>query len=325
MDHDEVLRLFDHRMRRDAPPDHAGVRVERVGNVVRWTGGPNDWNGVVWSDLDAANADAAIAEQVRHYGALGFGFEWKTYSHDTPADLGERLLRAGFTAGDPESLMVAETSAPTAPTAPTDQVERAGGFRLVDMTDEVGIDLAIEVHEAAFGTDGGRLRGQLLERLAHAPDSFVVTLAMTGDRPVGSARVEFAPGADFAGLWGGGIVEEFRGRGLYRGLVAHRSGLAACRGVPLLLVDAMPTSRPILRRLGFERLGTTTPYLCAPRDVSGRPSGSPRRVGPAPGPAPTSPFVPHGGADPGPSRGTTDRDRRSGPGGAPEGAPRQGR
>ncbi|MQS07589.1 GNAT family N-acetyltransferase [Streptomyces alkaliphilus] len=261
MDHAGVLRLFDRRVRRDAPPDHAGVRVEDRGNVVRWTGGPHDWNGVVWSDLDAANADAAIAEQVRHYGALGVGFEWKTHSHDTPADLGERLLCAGFTAREPESLMVAEVAAPTAPAGGG---ERPDGLRLVDVTDAVGIDLAVGVHEAAFGTDGGRLRDQLLERLAHAPDSFVVTLAMAGDRPVGSARIEFTPGTDFAGLWGGGIVTGFRGRGLYRDMVAHRARLAADRGARFLVVDAMPTSAPILRRLGFERLGTTTPYFREP-------------------------------------------------------------
>ncbi|MGH3000929.1 MAG: GNAT family N-acetyltransferase, partial [Gaiellaceae bacterium] len=28
-----------------------------------------------------------------------------------------------------------------------------------------------------------------------------------------------------------------------------------------LYVDALPTSRPILERLGFERLTTTTPYV----------------------------------------------------------------
>lgn len=257
MDHDRVLSLFDRQLRRDLPPDHPGVRVEQVAGVVRQSGGPADWNGVVWSDLDASNADAAIAEQLRHYGALGVGFEWKTYAHDRPADLGERLLRAGFTAEEPESLMIAEVRALST------ALECPEGTRLVDAIDEAGINLAVEVHEAAFGASGQRLRGQLLDRIAHHPDSFVMTLALVGDRPVGAARIEFTPGADFAGLWGGGIVAEFRGRGLYRALVAHRARLAAARGVRYLQVDAMPTSRPILQRLGFERLSTTTPYVRA--------------------------------------------------------------
>ncbi|MBC9713619.1 GNAT family N-acetyltransferase [Streptomyces sp. TRM66268-LWL] len=255
MDHEEVLRLFDRQMRREVPADHPGVRVEDIGTVVRQSGGPADWNGVVFSDIDESTADAVIAEQVRHYGALGVEFEWKTYSHDRPADLGERLVRAGFVAGEPESLMIAEVAPQTG------AVELAHGLRLVDATDAAGIELAAQVHDEAFGTDGSRLKQQLLDRLAHAPDSFVMTLALAGERPVSAARIEFAPGVDFAGLWGGGTVAEFRGRGIYRALVAHRARIAAARGITYLQVDAMPTSRPILERLGFEQLSVTTPYV----------------------------------------------------------------
>jgi hypothetical protein len=42
--------------------------------------------------------------------------------------------------------------------------------------------------------------------------------------------------------------------------VAHRARLAAERGYRYLQVDAMPDSRPILRRLGFTELATTTPF-----------------------------------------------------------------
>jgi hypothetical protein len=36
--------------------------------------------------------------------------------------------------------------------------------------------------------------------------------------------------------------------------------LAAARGFRYLQVDASPDSRPILRRLGFAELATTTPF-----------------------------------------------------------------
>jgi hypothetical protein len=54
------------------------------------------------------------------------------------------------------------------------------------------------------------------------------------------------------------IAEQIRG--VYRALVAHRARLAIERGYRYLQVDAMPASEPILRRLGFVRLGTTIPY-----------------------------------------------------------------
>ncbi|MCW8219460.1 GNAT family N-acetyltransferase, partial [Streptomyces griseolus] len=65
----------------------------------------------------------------------------------------------------------------------------------------------------------------------------------------------------FAGLWGGGTVEHWRGRGVYRALVAHRAALAAERGYRHLQVDATDRSAPILRRLGFSALSTVTPYV----------------------------------------------------------------
>ncbi|MYS42540.1 GNAT family N-acetyltransferase, partial [Streptomyces sp. SID5998] len=72
------------------------------------------------------------------------------------------------------------------------------------------------------------------------------------------------PGTGFAGLWGGGTVAGWRGRGVYRALVAHRARIAADRGYRHLHVDASAQSRPILERLGFAALTTTTPYVYEP-------------------------------------------------------------
>ena len=72
--------------------------------------------------------------------------------------------------------------------------------------------------------------------------------------------MEFRSGTDFAGLWGGATLPAWRGRGVFRSLVAHRAALASTRGFRYLQVDASADSRPILRRLGFVELGTTTPF-----------------------------------------------------------------
>ncbi|MFI5804670.1 GNAT family N-acetyltransferase [Streptomyces sp. NPDC051561] len=249
-----VREVFDTEMRREAPQDSPGVTQERVGGVVRQTGGDSDWNGIVWSGLTAGTADEAIAEQVRHYRAHGLAFEWKHYSHDEPLDLGQRLLAAGFRPDEPESVMVAEVSAlPEGPVLPE-------GVRLVPVTDRAGVGLVVRAHELAFGDDASRLGERLLAQLTEAPDSVAAVVAMAGDQPVSAARAEFPSGTRFATLWGGGTVEEWRGRGIYRALVAHRARIAAERGLRYLQVDAMETSRPILERLGFARLTTTTPY-----------------------------------------------------------------
>ncbi|GHH14310.1 hypothetical protein GCM10018780_54780 [Streptomyces lanatus] len=253
-----MLALFDRDMREGARPDGPGARVERVGGVVRQVSSAQGWNGVVWSDLDESSADAAIAAQIAHFSGLGLAFEWKLYGHDLPVDLGQRLGRAGFTSQPEETLMIGEAAALDLDAEPPD------GIRVLPVTDRAGVDLVAEVHEKAFGTDGSRLRHQLLAQLTPDADTVVAVIALAGDTPVSAARMELVPGTRFAGLWGGGTVEGWRGRGIYRALVAHRGRAAVARGYRYLQVDAMSTSRPILERLGFEPLTTTTPYVYTP-------------------------------------------------------------
>ncbi|MER6047244.1 GNAT family N-acetyltransferase [Streptomyces sp. NPDC056149] len=259
MDHEEVLALFDRQLRRDAKADRPGARVERDGNVVRQVGADHDWNGVLWSDLDDATADAAITAQVRYFAALGREFEWKAYAHDRPGDLGRRLLSAGFTAEPEEAVMVAPIQdLPNVVALPE-------GIHLRPVTDPAGVDLVAEVHEQAFGTSSTRLRQRLLDQLTQNSETVSMAVAMAGDRPVCSARMELNPGTEFAGLWGGGTVAAWRGQGIYRALVAHRARIAADLGYRYLQVDATDQSRPILQRLGFEVLSTTTPYVYQPQ------------------------------------------------------------
>ena len=62
-------------------------------------------------------------------------------------------------------------------------------------------------------------------------------------------------------MFGGITLPEFRGRGLYRATVAKRAELARERGYRWLYSDALPTSRPILERVGFVPITTTEPFM----------------------------------------------------------------
>ena len=61
----------------------------------------------------------------------------------------------------------------------------------------------------------------------------------------------------------GGVLPEYRGRGIYRALVARRAQLAIEGGYSILQVDASDDSRPILERLGLHVVGGTTPFVTA--------------------------------------------------------------
>jgi hypothetical protein len=56
-------------------------------------------------------------------------------------------------------------------------------------------------------------------------------------------------------LYGGATAPRARGRGAYRALVRARWDEAVARGTPALITQGGSMSRPILERLGFERVG----------------------------------------------------------------------
>jgi GNAT superfamily N-acetyltransferase len=256
-----VLSEYDAQVRRGMHSDGSGALGEWAGPVVRWsTVRGEGWCGIAWSDLDADGADAVIAEQVAYFAARGEQFEWKLYSYDQPPDLGRRLAAAGLVAEDAEALMVADAGL----IAGNDGADVAlpAGVRLVPVTDDAGVDLMIDVHDRVFGPDP-QLRRSLLAHLRNSPKFNALVLAMAGDTPVCASRVSF-DATDFAGLWGGGTLPEWRGRGIYRAMVGYRARLAAERGYRYLQVDASPMSRPILERLGFACLAMTTPYVWSP-------------------------------------------------------------
>ena len=92
----------------------------------------------------------------------------------------------------------------------------------------------------------------------------LAVLISAGSAVVCAGWVRFELGTHFATFWGGGTVPAWRGRGIYRAMVAYRANLAAERGFRFIQVDASSNSRPILERLGFVAVTTTTPYVWSP-------------------------------------------------------------
>jgi GNAT superfamily N-acetyltransferase len=258
VDIDAVRAAFDAQIRRKAVADEPGAVIEADAGVLRWVAPGTQTSCIIWSQLSADSADAAIAGQREYFAARGTPVEWKYYDYDRPADLPQRLLAAGFEPEDEELMLVAETAAMSL------EVVLPGGVRLMPVTDEAGLAAMTAVHDLAFDDPSPELSERLADQLREAPDSLAMVVAMAGHEPVSAARIEFVEGTDFAGLWGGGTVPAWRGKGIFRALVAYRAGLAAARGYRYLQVDALPTSRPILQRLGFQAVASTTPYVFTP-------------------------------------------------------------
>ena len=138
------------------------------------------------------------------------------------------------------------------------------GLRLRTVDSRADLDRVAAMESEVWGEDWSWLADDLVERIAdpHAPAT--VYVVEDGDRVVSAAWLAPTVGTRFAGLWGGSTLADYRGRGIYRALVARRASDAVAAGYSLLQVDASDDSRPILERLGLHVVGGTTPYVWTP-------------------------------------------------------------
>jgi hypothetical protein len=275
IDDQVLLRAYDEQMRRPAHTQRPGITIERDGPLLRVAGqfrgfvtGPRDLG------VNGAELDALIARQRDFFAARGEAVEWKTRGHDLPADLTARLRAAGFVPEDRETVLIGVAAVMAAdPVLPA-------GVSLRQVTADTDMRAIAAMESEVWGQDWGWLADDLIARTASAPDDIAVFAVddQTAGRLVSAAWLVFYPGTDFAGLWGGSTLAAWRGRGIYRALVAVRARHAVARGVRYLQVDASDDSAPILGRLGFRAVTTTTPYIWTPSAVTRLPLAGELRV-----------------------------------------------
>ena len=266
-DASELLAAYDAQLRDHVPdPLPKGATVERDGPLLRFFGlfGLGNRGFISYRDLaglDGDDLDELIARQVRVFTERGERFEWKLHGHDRPPDLPHRLRAAGFLTEDEETVVIARVDeAASSPVLPE-------GVSLREVTDRNDLDrIATFERDAWEDEDDQSWIADMLEAERTAnPSGISIVVAEAGGAIVCAGWVRFESGTDFATLWGGATLPAWRGRGIYRATVAHRAVLAAQRGFHYLEVDASNDSRPILERLGFTAVTTTTPFVWSPR------------------------------------------------------------
>jgi GNAT superfamily N-acetyltransferase len=241
------LDLERRTLRRD------GEVIEILPQVTRLRPDDAAYHCLTFSALTPETADRVIAEQIAHYRALNAPFEWKVYSHDPPPDLLARLARHGFAVGPREAVLVLDLAPPAPWTTDPPPCE----ILRVRSPDDVKRFRAAA--EEIFGKDYGLTAGQLERSLRTGSTHHLAYIAVMNGVPAAIGRLYTHPSSRFGGLYGGGTRPAFRGQGLYRALVAARARHAARLGAHHLIVDALPTSQPILQRLGFRHVADTWP------------------------------------------------------------------
>ena len=152
-----------------------------------------------------------------------------------------------------EAVLIAEASS-----IPSPEVEVTGA-----RTPEL-VGAFAELADRVFGDPMPGVRETLLRALEQDEPTRLATIVLADGVAVSGGRIDLPKQGEFAGMFGGVTLPEFRGRGFYRATVAERARLASDRGFRWLYVDALPTSRPTLERLGFRQITTTTPWTWPP-------------------------------------------------------------
>ncbi|MGX7681667.1 GNAT family N-acetyltransferase [Jatrophihabitans sp. DSM 45814] len=252
----ELLEVYDAQVRGTVASRlpgtwtaHPDARVLRVRTPHR---GFAFSDGLVGATVD--ELDGYVLRTREFFAASGESVEWKLYSNDHP-QLPERLRAAGFRPEDEESVMVGRVQdLLEAGQAPPSVTIRA-------TTERRDLDRIAAMELSVWGQDWSWLAEDLSDRVSSAPADIVILVAEAEDTIVSAGWLVIMPGTQFSGLWGGSTLAEWRGKGIYRALVAERARIANARGLTFVQVDASDDSRPILERLGLVRVATTTPWV----------------------------------------------------------------
>jgi hypothetical protein len=252
-----LLAAYDEQLRTDAETPGA-VSVTRHGPL-RLVTFPGGRGFITYRDLGGADADAIrrlVPEALAHYRANPEinRVEWKTRGHDRAPGLHEALLENGFSAGEPESIMLGEARLLAV------DVALPEGVTLRRVTEAADVRAMSAMSDEAFGDPVSEdMADALLHRLA-LDDGMELWVAEAEGGFVSAGRLEPVHGTSFAGIWGGATRKEWRGRGIYRALTAARARSALRMGKTLINSDSTEYSRPILERSGLLKVSTTTPY-----------------------------------------------------------------
>lgn len=255
----ELRTAYDRQIRSRAGSANGGT-IERVGPLIRKIGFDGD-GFLLYPDLGGLEGDALdklIAQQVDHFAQLGRQVEWKYYTHDLPADLPARLTAAGFVPDDEECVLIGDVRELPAEVTPP------AGIRLREITTQADLERVRVLEEEVWGYSHDWLPGALTRALDDDDPAVIVVAETEDDQLVCASWMRFHTGTDFASLWGGSTLSAWRGRGIYRALVAYRRRAAVERGFRYLQVDASPDSRGILAHLGFRPVAVTVPYIWKP-------------------------------------------------------------
>jgi len=220
-------------------------------------------NGVGWIRCSAGEADEIIDEVHAAVAPRHLPIMWVTDPETEPPDFADYLARRGIL---PEPLapavdvMVLPIDADISSRSVEgveihDALADAETFRRADAVNAE----AFEDPERASHPDQLAMQERRRVNQLEAGNRRMLLVTVEGE-PAGSAGLTLHP-PHGAIITGGAVRKKFRGRGIYRTMVARRLEIAREAGAAGLSVWGGPMSAPILAKLGFVPVGWRRFYL----------------------------------------------------------------
>ena len=250
MTHSELRKLFDREMRQRV--EARGFVREEAGTIVRHVSEHQEKGFVIYSSLTEENVQQTIDQEKERFRKAKQDFEWKVYSYDTPENLKVYLEKAGFRSEEPEALMVMKIDC-------DHRILSEDTSEVVEISDEKGIRDIIALEDTIWGESHAEL-GMRLLRDKQEEANLLSLFGIYENNILVSSAWMYLEGEQFASLWGGATLPEYRGKRHYTKVLAARANRAFETNHPYLTVDAGPMSKPILEKIGFECLGYS--YAC---------------------------------------------------------------
>jgi GNAT superfamily N-acetyltransferase len=214
-------------------------------------------NVVLGARFEAGEADRRIAEIRSGYAGTDTGFVWWVAPHDTPLDLGSRLVEFGLDLEGHAPAMAAILEE-----VPLDEPPPEG-LDIVPVTDAGTLAEFLTIMEADWlewtGGEATDIQRRTLDafareiprRLPHEPVP-LRWLGRVDGRPVATSRVSIGGGA--AGLYAILTLPSQRGRGFGRAMTIAALRAAVGLGYRIGVLQSSDLGYSVYQRLGFREL-----------------------------------------------------------------------
>lgn len=247
MNTNNLLVRYDKDLRiRIAYPE---ARKEITKDVVRIIRQAPGMNVVAFTFANEIKLHDVIHREVEYFTPLNQPFSWKVYDHDLLPNLKDELASHGFVRdGDPADVMVLDVMKASSELL---QPIHADIRRVTDLN---GLKDVIYVLDQVWGGHNTWVNQRLGLHL-QVPGYLSVYVAYVGNQPASVAWTYF-PRGQFATLFAGSTIANYRKQGLYTSLLATRIREIRQRGYHFAVVETGDMSRPIVAKHGFQHLTT---------------------------------------------------------------------